>query len=111
MNRKLALAALSTVCALRGEKQPLLGVEVTKTEKADFAAGGTLRLEHSVGEVTIEGWDQPGVEITTTKSTLGVYSQKEEDREKRALEGIQITTKREGDEVVVTTQYPSHRAF
>jgi hypothetical protein len=85
--------------------------QVTKTDKVDFPAGGTLRLEHSVGELTIEGWDEPQVEITTTKSTLAAYSQKEKDKQTRDLDRIQVSTKLQGNELVVTTQYPSHLAF
>jgi hypothetical protein len=87
MQSKLALIGLSMACALFARN--------TKTEKVDFPAGGTLRIEHSVGELTIEGWDQPGVEITTTKD----------------LDRVQISTKPQGSEVVITTQYPSHLAF
>ena len=43
-------------------------IQVAKTENADLPAGGTVRFKNSTGELTIEGWDQPGVELTTTKS-------------------------------------------
>src|SRR5580704_17744521 len=46
----------------------VLADDVTKTERFDFPAGGTLRLKNSIGELTVEGWDQPGIEITTIKS-------------------------------------------
>ena len=35
------------------------------TERFDFAPGQTLKLDlSSGGSVTIEGWDQPGIEVT-----------------------------------------------
>jgi hypothetical protein len=114
MQRKLAsigLGLAGLTCALLGENMPKPYAQATKTEKMDFPAGGTLRLEHSVGELTIEGWDQAGAEITTTKSTLAVYSQKDKDKQTRDLDRIQVSTKLQGNELVITTQYPSHLAF
>lgn len=93
MNRKIVVIGLCLAWTMFGQ---------SKTEHADFPQAGTLRIEHSVGELQIEAWDQPGVEITTTKGA----SDKGAD-----LSRVQISTKRQGDEVVITTQYPSHVAF
>jgi hypothetical protein len=43
--------------------------QVINTQRIDFAPGGTIRLEKSWGDLYIEGWDQPQVEISVTKST------------------------------------------
>ncbi|HWE51981.1 MAG TPA: DUF4097 family beta strand repeat-containing protein [Bryobacteraceae bacterium] len=95
MNYKIAVVVLGMACSLFAQ---------TKTEHLDFPAAGVLRFEHSVGDLQIEAWDQPGVEITTTKSAM--------EKDKTAdLARVQISTKRQGDELVVTTQYPSHVAF
>ena len=67
----------------------LCGVVVAaqpKTERTGFPPGGTLRMDHAIGEVTIEGWDQPEIEITTVKPPQ-----------------VRIDTGRKGDEVVVST--------
>jgi len=32
-----------------------------------FPSGGAVRLKNSTGELTIEGWDRPGVEINDTQ--------------------------------------------
>jgi hypothetical protein len=72
--------------------------EVSHTERMDFAPGGTLRLSHSNGEVTVEGWDQPTVEITTVKSA----------KTAAPLDRVRITTARKGNEIVVTTELPKH---
>ena len=77
----------------------------------DFPANGTLRLENSTGEVAIEGWDQPGVEITTTKSSKEEYLAKDRDKATKELDRVQVSAKRNGDELVITTEYPHHRAF
>jgi hypothetical protein len=59
--------------------------------RLDFPSGGTLHLKNSVGELTVEGWDQPGIEITTIKP----------DR-------VRVTATPQKDEVVVTTVAPKH---
>jgi hypothetical protein len=98
MNRNLAVIGFCMASALFS--QSMFGQ--SKTERVDFPLAGTLRIEHSVGELQIEAWDQPGVEITTTKTA----------RDKAVdLGRVQISTRRQGDEVVVITEYPSHLAF
>ena len=47
---------------------PLQDVQVVTTDRVDFAAGGTIRILASTGELNIEAWDQPQVEITVTRS-------------------------------------------
>jgi len=106
-----AVLALCAVGALRGQLDSTHQVQVTKTEKVDFPADGTLRLENSTGEVTIEGWDEPGVEITTTKTTKALYSDEEHGKGTKTLDRVRITTKREGNELVIATQFPRHSLF
>src|SRR5579863_1976012 len=77
-----------------------LGAEVSNTERMDFPSGGALRFQNSNGELTVEGWDQPGLEITTIKSAPTA----------KELEQVRMTTERKGDEIVVTTAFPKHSA-
>jgi hypothetical protein len=98
MPPRLALPGLCMACLLLGADAAPRTAHVAKTEKVDFPPNGTLRVQNSTGELTIESWDQPGIEITTTKSG-------------KDLDRVQISTKRNGDELVVTTQFPHHRAF
>jgi hypothetical protein len=111
MQRKLLIAGLGVACLLIGENETVQKVQVSKTEKLDFPAGGTLRLQNSTGELTIEGWDQPGVEITTTRSSNDVRTPQEREKATRELDRVKISTKRNGDELDVTTEFPQHRAF
>jgi hypothetical protein len=111
MERKLLIIGLGMACVLLGENEAGQKVQVSTTEKVDFPAGGTLRVQNSTGELTIEGWDQPGVEITTTKSSREVRTPQEREKATRDLDRVKISTKREGDELDVTTEFPHHRAF
>jgi hypothetical protein len=74
----------------------LVADDVTKTERLDFPSGGTLHLKNSIGELTVEGWDQPGIEITTIKSPRNPMAQ---------LDRVQVKAERQKDEVVVTTAW------
>jgi hypothetical protein len=74
-------------------------VTATKTEHFDFPAGGVLKVDSPTGELTIEAWDQPGVELTTTTSAT---SQAELDK-------IEVKSERHGDELAITTTWPRDR--
>jgi hypothetical protein len=75
----------------------------TSTQTLDFPTAGTLRFDKSIGELTIEGWDQPRVEITTIKS----IKTGEEPKDGAAwLNRVSVTAERRGNEVVVQTAFP-----
>jgi len=86
-------------------------VQVTNTQHLDLSASGTVTINNSAGELTIEGWDQPGVEITTVKSTKAEYTATERDKGSPDLEKVKIAAERHGDEIVITTTAPKHRRF
>ncbi|HXP86083.1 MAG TPA: hypothetical protein VN841_15265 [Bryobacteraceae bacterium] len=86
-------------------------VQVTKTEHVDFPSGGTVRLENSTGELTVEGWDQPGVEMITVKSTKAEIASAGRENAFRALDRVRIAMERKGAELVITTDFPRHRGF
>jgi hypothetical protein len=109
-NRGLALIGLCLACLLLGD-DARQQVQVSKTEKFDFPPGGTLRLQNSTGELTIEGWDQPDVELTTIKSTKEAYLPAERAKAAQDLDRVHVTAKRDGNELVITSDFPRHRAF
>jgi hypothetical protein len=84
-----------------GTKQP---VEVTSTERVSFASGGLIRFNDSYGDLTVEGWDQPEVEITVTKSTEKYFAPNQREQAMRILEGLRIVSERRSDtELVIST--------
>jgi hypothetical protein len=107
-----ALAVLCGMsCLLLADDEPKQRVQIAKTEHVDLPAGGTVRLKNSTGELTIEGWDQPSVEIITVKSTKAVYPSAEREKASHYLDRVQIAVDRRRDELVVTTDFPRHRGF
>ena len=97
---------LAAVCLLQAEDSSPRKVQVTNTQKADLPAGGLLRLKHSRGEVNIEAWEQPGVEITTIKSTPTAIAEAGREKARKRLEQVTISVQREGDELVIGTDSP-----
>lgn len=88
-------------------------IQVTRTERADLPANGTVRLKNSTGELAIEGWDEPGVEVTTIKSTKRAYPATGVEREQAShmLELVKVSVVRQGDELAITTDFPRHRRY
>jgi hypothetical protein len=86
------------------EKGPKQSFEVTNTERLPFAPGGTIRLTSSYGYLTVEGWDQPAVEINVIKSTDSFYEPSQEQRAERPFEQVRVATERRSDkELVIST--------
>lgn len=108
MMRICATIWLGAGALLLAASEPKQKVVVTNTQHLDFPSGGQLRLKHSTGELTIEGWDQPGAEITTTKSTKREYEASERESAARELDKVHVVAQRQGDDLVVTSAFPSH---
>jgi hypothetical protein len=108
MMRALAvLAGMS--CLLLADDEVMQKVQVTHTDKVDFPAGGQLRLKNPTGELTVEGWDRPDVEITTIKSTKDAYASRDREKASRELDKVRISVAPQGGDLVITTDYPHHR--
>jgi hypothetical protein len=92
-----------------GTRQP---VQVTSTERINFAPGGTIRLNDSYGYLTVEGWDQPDVEITVTKATDDDYETAQREQAEQRLKDVRVTVERRSDaELTISTILPSRRGF
>lgn len=95
------LLILGFTCLLAANDEVARKVQVTKTEHADLPAGGAVRFKNSTGELTIEGWDQPGVEITTIESPKAGHP----------AVAVKVSESREGNDLVITTDFPRHKRF
>ncbi len=81
-----SLAIVFAACLPLLATPPLPRVDSVTSEKTDFAPGGTIRIEGSTGELNIEGWDQPSVEVTVTRYTWDANA----ERAKRNLDRVQV---------------------
>ena len=79
-------------------------VEVTKTDRMNFARGGIVRINHSYGTLNVEGWDRPEVEIAVVKSTEKYYDAKQREKAATLLERAHISTERVSEtELAIST--------
>ncbi len=100
----LGILACSLLCGQTATAK----LQISKTETADFPAGGALQLKNAVGELTITGWDQPNLEITSIKTTKAVVQEKDRAAANKLLENVKIATERKGDAVIISTEFPKH---
>jgi len=107
----LALIGLGMSCLLFADDEPQQFFQVTKTERLEFPSGGLLRLKNSIGEVMVEGWDRPDVELTTTKSTKELYNSQDREKALQELDQVHVAAERHGDELVITTDFPRYGMF
>jgi len=68
----------------------------SSTQTVPFQAGGTIQLNHSFGELWVEGWDRPEVEITLTKSPDELYGANGQGATK-LLDDVTVTVNRHSD--------------
>jgi hypothetical protein len=89
-------------------KGPKQSFEVTSTERVNFLPGGTIRLVNSYGYLTVEGWDEPEVQVTVTKSTDRFYNPEEKQEAERRFDQVRILTERRSDkELAISTILPA----
>jgi hypothetical protein len=87
--------------------------EVTRTEQVDFSPGGLIRLDGAYGDLFVEGWDQPEVEITVTKSMRYKYESAQSQRAAQHMESIRVVPERRSPtELTISIMLPPrHRKW
>ena len=97
----IAVALAAPAFGETGSKKP---TNFTKTERAPFAAGGTIRIDHTYGELSVEGWDRAEVELTVTKIPNDLYDTDEPGHAEKQANGVSVGFKRTSDtEIDVST--------
>ena len=90
--------------SLYGQEGPSAAIEASHSEHVAFKPGGTIRLENSYGYVTVEGWDEPEVQVTVTKTTDNFYKPARKQQALQHMERLHVSTEtRSGQEVVIST--------
>ncbi len=86
------LSLLVTSRSVLGEGGIKPPPEKTATERVEFPAGGTIRIDGSYGDLNVEGWDRPEVEVTVNKTLAYGYKSKQPDRATADLDRARIVT-------------------
>jgi hypothetical protein len=106
------LSVMGTTLPSRGadspkETGPKQSFEETKTERMNLQPGGVIRIDNSYGYLTVEGWDEPQVEITVTKTTDRFYEQDRKVKAERHFDEIRVVAERPSEkELAISTSLP-----
>jgi hypothetical protein len=104
----LGLSVIATVLPLLAEEGFPQSFKVTSTERVKFPPNGTIRISSSYGYLSVDGWDEPQVEVTITKSTDRFYKPGRQEEAMRRLERIRVVTERRSEtELSITTSRAS----
>ena len=103
MTPKLAFVLLPL--SLLGAIQP--PPEKTTTERVDFAPGGLIHINGSYGDLNVEGWDRPEVEVTVVKTLPYARKPKPPEQSTTTLDQVRIVTEHKSPpELTISTELP-----
>src|SRR5579871_2743426 len=108
--RNLPLIAIVLSLSLQADDRSKATLGATHTDRFQAPASVSIRLENSFGEVDIDGWERPEVEVTITRSTERLVDSKQHAEAQRRLDCVQVTAKQDGNDVVISTAYPARNA-
>lgn len=93
MPTKLSVIAISVLCVALPAFAAKQRVDLVTTDHADFAPGGLIHVEGSTGELNITGWDQPSVQVITTRYTFVEDRNKERANQRlKLVEALKVTS-------------------
>jgi hypothetical protein len=116
MTNRVALlftfGALVAAPPLLGDESLKPPVQVTSTDRVDFAPGGVIRVNGSYGDLYVEGWDQPQVEITVRKFMPYENPSAHSERSSQRLEAVHVAAERRSpSELAISTSLPPHQGL
>jgi hypothetical protein len=89
------------------ENGPKKSFEASTKERVPFLPGGIIRLVNSYGYLTVEGWDEPAVEVTVTKATDRFFESGQKEKAEKNFDQIRMVTDRRSDkELAISTNIP-----
>lgn len=75
---------------------------LSSTQTLSFDPAGVIQVERSYGDIEIQGWDRPEVEITTIKAAKADDAQSGADNDQ-----VEVTAVKQGeDRLTITTDFP-----
>ena len=105
--RALSLAFGLALVVVAAPKQ---AVTVLTAQHVNFAPGGAIRITGSTGQLNIEGWDRPEVQIQVTRTLYREDTPAERERVKKQLEAIRLSWEQPSPgQLVLSTVFPKHR--
>jgi hypothetical protein len=104
----LVLAETATLAKSDDKKK----VEIISTEQLEFVADGIIRIQKSFGELHVEGWDKPVVEVTVIKSIKAGDEPRDQEKAREKLGRVKVSvTKESKDSVLISSVIPFKRGL
>lgn len=103
--RKSLVIAIVLALPLQGDDVSKERLSDTHTERFNPPTAGAIRIENSFGEVDIDGWERPEVEVTVVRSIEPLFDAKDRAEALRSLESAQIRAKQDGNDIAISTVY------
>jgi hypothetical protein len=108
----LGLTVLGVTLPLCGDEILKPPAQVTSSEHFDFAPGGVIRLDGSFGDLYVEGWDQPRVEMTVTKFMPYEYESTHPERSVQHMSAVRVVAERRSPaDLAISTSLPPRVGF
>ncbi len=108
----LSLGLAGVLPPLRCDENLKPPVQSTTTQRFDLAAGGAIHVNASEGDLYVEAWDQPQVELTVTKFMPFEYAPGHPEQSLQHMDAVSVETEqRAPDELVISTTVPPRRGF
>lgn len=99
--------AMAQAASATGKAEAKKKAETRTTQSVEFAAGGEILLNGTIGDVSVVGWDKPQVELTVSKATKKHYGRDEQEKALKLLERFSIVMMKEGEHRLVVTVAPA----
>jgi hypothetical protein len=103
-----ALLSVSLAAPLFGADGNKKLIEITSTQECPFQPGGTIHVDHSYGELWVEGWTRPEVEITIIRSPNELYGANEQTEAEKRAGRVQVSVNRRSDRELEIATAVSH---
>jgi hypothetical protein len=98
---------LSLALRLFGDEVLTPPAQVASTERVAFAPGGTIRVD-SYGDLYVEGWDEPQVELTVLKVLPYGHEAAHPERPAQQLEAVRVVAERASpSELAISIKLPA----
>ncbi|HUP03792.1 MAG TPA: hypothetical protein VMU19_07380 [Bryobacteraceae bacterium] len=98
-------------CSCLVAKPPKVYVPVVTDEHVDFVSGA-ISVTGASGQLNVESWDGPGVQITVTRSTYRTGTPKDLDRARVELGRYHVTADKKGaSQLDIRTDAPRYGFF
>jgi hypothetical protein len=86
--------------------------QVTTTEDFDFASRGMIRISNSFGDLYVEAWDEPRVELIVTKTLPYDYARGNPALAAQRLQDIKVAIDMHSpSELAISTAFPAKRGL